>query len=48
MVVYSPIETLVEFDFGCKFNNSNRRIGFYHQVITFVINTTTTTCNIPA
>jgi hypothetical protein len=39
--------TLAEFDFGCKFNN-NRRIRFYHQVITFAINTTTTTCNIEA
>jgi hypothetical protein len=44
---YSPTET-VEFDFGCKFNNNNRRIRFYHQVITFAINTTTTTCNIEA
>jgi hypothetical protein len=44
---YSPTETLVEFDFGCKFNN-NGRIRFYYQVITFAINTTTTTCNIPA
>jgi hypothetical protein len=46
--VYSPTETLVEFGFGCKFNNNNRRIRFYYQVITVVINTTTTTCNIPA
>jgi hypothetical protein len=46
--VYSPTETLVEFDFGCKFTNNNRRIRFYYQVITFVINITTTTCNIPA
>jgi hypothetical protein len=46
--VYSPTETLVEFDFGCKFNNDNGRIRFYYQVITFAINTTTTTCNIPA
>jgi hypothetical protein len=48
VLVYSPTETLVEFDFGCKFNNNNRRIRFYHEVITFVINTTTSTCNIPA
>jgi hypothetical protein len=46
--IYSPTETLVEFGFGCKFNNNNRRIRFYYQVITVVINTTTTTCNIPA
>jgi hypothetical protein len=47
MGMYSPTETLVEFGFGCKFNN-NRRIRFYYQVITVFINTTTTTCNIPA
>jgi hypothetical protein len=35
---YSPTETLVEFGFGCKFNDNNRRIRFYHQVIMFVIN----------
>jgi hypothetical protein len=28
---YSPTETLVEFGFGCKFNN-NQRIRFYYQV----------------
>jgi hypothetical protein len=37
-LLYSPTETLVEFDFGCKFNNNNGRIRFYFQVITFVIN----------
>jgi hypothetical protein len=39
---YSPTETLVEFGFGCKFNNNNQRIRFYYQVITVVRNTTTT------
>jgi hypothetical protein len=38
--MYSPTETLVEFGFGCKYNNNNRRIRFYYQVINVVINTT--------
>jgi hypothetical protein len=47
LIKYSPSETLVEFGFGCKYINNNRRIRFYYQVINVVINTTTTTCNIP-
>jgi hypothetical protein len=37
-VLYSPTETLVEFDFGCKFMFVTGKIEFYAAAIILLIN----------